>query len=59
MPDLILNDAHEVHSADRSQGQYVCVACGLRGGLDDLFGAKRCRPHLVTRSSGWEEMKHD
>lgn len=54
-PDLVVSQAHEVHSADYASGHYVCIACGLRGNLDKLFGPQRCKPHLVTPSSGWLE----
>jgi hypothetical protein len=54
---VIVSRAHEVCEAlPVWSGVYVCMRCGLRGSLDDLFSpdpSKRCVPHFVLRSSGW------
>lgn len=52
--DLIVSDAHEVVLQNFCKDKYVCMHCGARGSLEDLFGDKRCTPHLELLSSGWK-----
>lgn len=53
-PRLIVSRAHEVvQSLPLRDGLLVCVRCGLRGALADLFGSARCVPHIELASSGW------
>lgn len=56
MEDWIVSTAHEVLQGSRGYepAAYVCARCGVRGGLNDLFGQARCTPHFESPLSGWE-----
>lgn len=52
----IVSRAHEVVEAmPLDRGNYVCVRCGMRGGLNVMFSnpETRCLPHSVGKYSGW------
>jgi hypothetical protein len=52
--EAVISRAHDVRQdLPLSACRYVCIRCGLRGGLDTLFGPIRCEPHREFASSGW------
>lgn len=59
MTMICISDAHEVmQSLPLSDKKYVCMRCGARGSLHDMFynSENRCVPHAESEGSGWTPM---
>lgn len=55
---FLISDAHDVYqSLPLTDNRYVCIRCGYRGNLHEMFHGVRCTPHFEKESSGWLPME--